>query len=115
MRMRLLYLMLAASCTGCAGETFPLPSPASLQPPPKSAFSEDQQAGFAQIARAYVLQQGKDPNSVLFEVQPPRADDEDSEPGQAAIEAVVIASFQDGNVWRLALKSDGTINRLTKH
>jgi len=107
--------MLAASCAGCAGETFPLPSPASLQPAPKSAFTEEQQAGFLQIARAYVLQQGKDPTPVIYDVRLPQTEDEAAEEGQAATEAVVIASFQDGNVWRLALKSDGTINRLTKH
>lgn len=107
--------MLAAACAGCAGETFPLPSPASLQPAPKSLFTEEQQAGYIQIARAYVLQQGKDPTPVLYDVQSPRPDDEDVEFGQAASEAVVVASFQDGNVWRLALKSDGTISRLTRH
>lgn len=112
--MRLLTLLLLAAALGCAGETFPLPSPASLQPPPKSAFSEDQQAQFIQIARGYVLQQGKDPTPVIYDVQPPRADG-DIEEGDVPTEAVVVASFHDGNVWRLALKSDGTIRRITKH
>lgn len=115
MRASLFYLVLSAACAGCAGETFPLPSPASLQPAPKSAFSEEQQTGFVQIARGYVLQQGMDPNTVLYDVQSPRPDDEDSETAQAPTEAVVVASFQNGNVWRLALKSDGTISRLTRH
>lgn len=110
---RFIYLVVVVASIGCAGETFPLPSPASLQPAPKSAFTEEQQGAFIQIARAYVLQQGKDPTPVIYDVQPPPTDE--AEEGQAATEAVVVASFPDGNVWRLALKSDGTIGRLTKH
>lgn len=111
--MRLISLIIIVASVGCAGETFPLPSPTALQPPPKSAFTEDQQAAFIQIARAYVLEQGKDPTPVIYDVQPPQSDED--EEGQAPTQAVVVSSFQDGNTWLLAIRSDGTISRLTRH
>lgn len=113
MKTRLINLIVVVALVGCAGETFPLPSPAALQPAPKSAFSEEQQAAFIQIARAYIAEQGKDPTPVIYDVQPPRSDEDDE--GQAPTQAVVVTSFQDGNTWLLAIRSDGTISRLTRH
>ena len=110
---RLWWLVLMAVAAGCINGAPLPPTPASSRAVPQiSVNGELQDEACINLAQNYLRSLGKDPTQARYVVHRNPPLDDEAGADESSPVAVIDVSFLDGNVWHLALKSDGDLSLL---
>jgi len=108
------WLLAIAAAAGCINGAPLPPTPVSSVAVPAGTSNGDvQESEYVQMVQTYLRGQGKDPTQATYSVRRTPRHEEEATGDEPTTAAVVRVNFLDGNVWHVAITTDGDMNRIT--